>query len=50
VVTIPGNYHLKTYFLNGGRAAIVEESLGMGQSTAYGGGKSRTNTRSAAAE
>jgi hypothetical protein len=42
--------HLKTYFFNGGRAAIVEESLGTGQSTGYESRKSRTDTRSAAAE
>jgi len=40
----------KRIFLNGGRTAIVEESLGMGQSTGYDGRNSRTDTRSAASE
>jgi hypothetical protein len=40
----------KRLFLNGGRAVIVEESLGMRQSTGYDGRKSRTDTRSAPSE
>jgi hypothetical protein len=40
----------KRIFLNGSRAAIVEEWSGMDQSRGYDGRKSRTDKRSAAAE